>query len=149
MKSWADDASDTDSAPSEVIVDVETASDTVQAVTKYRARFVDHKSVQARHLYTLFGQLITDDDGNPLSVWTSELNNVLKKTLHHVHFPGRPGFGIFVTSKKHVAVLRDAMATGYCDVDVDLHVYPDEPGWIAPQIKPRNHRRNGPSRTAW
>lgn len=134
---WAadDTDSDSDTGPQEVLEEVTVIrGDEVVAETvlKYRASFVEHPSTHARHLYTLFGQLIVDDNGDPLNVWTSRFNDYLKRTVHHVHVPGRPGFGVFLTSKKHMAYLRDALETGYSEMNTAFHIYPDEKGWVQP-----------------
>jgi hypothetical protein len=129
---WGADASEDEqgsNAPSEV--DIEVAPDVV--VTKFRASFVEHPSTLARTLYTVTGNVLSDDDGNPLSVWTRALQDAFDtKRAFHGHIPGRPGCGYFARTRAECRTVMEAMRTGYSDAQGAIHVYPDEKGWVSP-----------------
>ena len=132
---WAADASDDDTSvdlpPAEVEVDVNE----YETVVKHRVCFVEHPSTQSKVLYTVSGMRITDDDGNDLNIWTKRMQDAFDaKRLFHGHVAGRPGgFGWFAKSRSECKLIREALETGYVDLPGgQLHIYPDEKGWVAP-----------------
>ena len=143
---WANDASDyEDDASTNVsedggvyLVASPTSSKTsVEAAVKvkhYPVMYNHHRSTYDRVLYDIDGNVLRDENGDLLNVYTVAFREALqRKTVRCIHVcMQRPGYRYFITSQSQQDRFMHERDKGFAlsSAPVEYHVYDDEPGVV-------------------
>jgi hypothetical protein len=137
--SWGDDDDSLPGSEPDVVVPVATTkapSDNGSGFSgepRYKISYTKHNSTYARTLYDVEGNVLTDEKGNAVNVFMTQMKDMLEKgDIICYHVPGRPGYRYFCTYKKQGDIFKKSRRRGQSPSTLPYHVYPDEPGCILP-----------------
>jgi hypothetical protein len=102
----------------------------------YHVRLFDHGSRHARNLYDVDGDLLTDENGCKLNVWTQTMNEYfLSGRLRLIHHLAEPGYSYFITSDEQRRRFEFERENG-SGKRMIYHVYADEDiDWRCPDCR--------------
>lgn len=102
----------------------------------FHVRLFDHGSRNARNLYDVDGDLLTDSEGRKLNVWSQTMNEYfLSGRLKLVHRLAEPGYSYFITSEEQRRRFEFERENG-SGKRMIYHVYGDEDiDWRCPDCR--------------
>lgn len=110
--------------------------DTYQRLRCFHVQLYDHGSRHARNLYDVDGNLLIDEDGLKLNIWTSKINEYfMNGKLRLIHRLAEPGYSYFIISEEQRRRFEFERENG-SGKRMLYHVYADEDiDWRCPDCR--------------
>jgi hypothetical protein len=126
-------ADDTDSVDTEKETEFEEPYHELRC---FHVRLFDHGSRNARNLYDVDGNILTDNQGARLNVWTKVMNEyLLSGKLRLIHRIAEPSYSYFVISEQQRQRFEFERENG-SGKRMIYHVYADEDiDWRCPDCR--------------